>query len=102
MRRLIRWAVVAVVACPAIGLAAGCSATRQALRSGEPKVEFHMPPAETVDVRLQTESGPRPTPPPPFSVTDEYRDRGRWLTLFQIDVTPSEAAGVPPVPAESP
>ncbi len=105
MQRLIRFFLIrlfllALVACLAAALAAGCGATRQALRPGEPKVEFRLPAGETVDVGLRTEAPPRPPVAAPFSVTDE--SRGRWLTLFQIDVTPSEAAGVPSAPAESP
>ena len=102
MRRLIRYLLVALVACLVIGLAAGCGATRQALRPGEPKVELRLPPGETVDIGLRTETPPRPPVAPPFSVTDESRSMGRWLTLFQIDITPSEAAGLPPAPSEAP
>ncbi len=102
MRALNRFLLIALVAWAAASLVAGCSATRQALRRGEPKVEVHIPPSETVDIGLRTQAVPRPPEPPPFSVTDEDRDRGRWLTLFQMDINPSETAGVPPAPAESP
>jgi len=100
MRRLIRYLVLVLVAWCAVAVAAGCGATRQALRPGEPKVELHLPPGETVDIGLRTKAAPRPPLTPPFSVSDE--SSGRWLTLFQIDVTPSEAAGIPPAPTESP
>ncbi len=99
MRRPIRFLLLALVACLAIALAADCGAPRQAIRSGEPRVEVRLPPAEAVEIGIRRETAPQPPPSPPFSVSDE--SRGRWLTLFQIDVTPSEAAGIPPEPSES-
>ncbi len=102
MRALNRFLLVALAAWAAAGPVAGCSATREALLRGGPKVEVHIPPSETIDIGLRTQAVPRPPEPPPFAVTDEDRDRGRWLTLFQMDINPSETAGVPPAPAESP
>lgn len=100
MRRLVQVLLIALLVLLVIALAAGCSANRQALRPEGPKVEFRLPPAETVDIQLGQERAPQPRPSPPYSVSDE--SKGRWLTLFEIDVTPSEAAGIPPAPAESP
>ncbi len=88
--------VVAVVM-----LAAGCAATRQAYRRGGEVAEFRLPRSETVDIsimREQTYQGP--VAPMPPAVSDE--SAGRWLTLFRMDVTPAEAAGVPPPAGESP
>lgn len=100
MRRLVQVLLIALLVFLVIALAVGCSANRQALRPEGPKVEVRLPPAEAVDIRLRHETAPQPRPSPPYSVTDE--SEGRWLTLFEINVTPSEAAGVPSAPAESP
>lgn len=100
MRRLVQVLVITLLVFLVIALAAGCGANRQAVRPEEPKVEFRLPPAEAVDIRFGHERTPRPPLSSPPSVSDE--SAGRWLTLFEINVTPSEAAGVPPAPAESP
>ena len=100
MRRLVQLVLIALLVFLAIMLAAGCGAKRQALRPEGPRVELRLPPAEAVDMRLRQEKAPQPRPSLPYSVSDE--SEGRWLTLFEMNVTPSEAAGVPPTPAESP
>ena len=102
MRQRNRFLLLAFVACAAAGLAGSCGATREALRRGEPKVELRLPPGETVDIGLRTRASPQPPPPPPFSVTDEDRYRGRWLTLFEMDINPAETAGIPPAAPASP
>ena len=83
-----------------LGLIGGCAPGRQAVRPDRPGISLRLPPAEAVDMRLRQEEAPRPRPSPPYSVSDE--SEGRWLTLFEMNVTPSEAAGVPPAPAEAP
>lgn len=100
MRRPVQVLLIASLVFLAIALAVGCSANRQAVRPEAPKVEFRLPPAEAVDVRLRQEKVPQPGPSLPYSVPDE--SAGRWLNLFEMNVTPSEAAGLPPAPAESP
>jgi len=100
MRRLVQILVIALLVFLVVALAAGCGPTRQALIPEGPKAEFRLPPAETVDIRLGPERAPQPPRSSPPSVSDE--SAGRWLTLFEIDVTPSEAAGVPLAPAETP
>lgn len=100
MRRLVRFLLVALLALVVILLAAGCGSNRQALRPGGPEVEFRLPPAKAADIHLRemrAREAPQPQPP---SVADE--SKGRWLTLFEMNVTPSEAAGVAPAPEESP
>jgi hypothetical protein len=100
MSRLIRVLLIAVLAVLAVALAGGCGTTRQAIRSEGPAVEVRLPPAEAVDLRLRQEQVPRPPRSLPLSVSDE--SEGRWLTLFEMNVSPSEAAGVPTAPAGSP
>ena len=82
------------------GLIGGCAPGREAVRPDRPGFSVRLPPAEAVDVRLRQDQAPQPTPSHPYSVPDE--SAGRWLTLFEMNVNPSEAAGVPPAPAESP
>ncbi len=101
MRRSMRLVVVVPLVIAVAVLAAGCAATREAYRRGGEVAEFRLPAAETVDIRImreQTVGGP--VAPMPPSVSDE--SVGRWLTLFQMDINPSETAGVPPAAAESP
>ncbi|MGE5190515.1 MAG: hypothetical protein ACM3NF_10700 [Gemmatimonadota bacterium] len=100
MRRLTRALLIALLVALLLALAGGCAANRQAVRPDAPTVTLRLPPAEAVDLRLRQERAPGPPLSVPLSVSDE--SRGRWLTLFEVDVTPSEAAGVPPAAAESP
>ena len=93
MRRLNRVLLIAFLAVLALALAAGCGASRRALLPGEPRVEVRLPPAEAVDIRLHEERAPAAAQRQPQSVADEAQ--GRWLTLFEMNVVPSEAAGVP-------
>ncbi len=97
---LFRLLVIAAIAFVVVALASGCTASRQAVRGEGEVVEVRTPAAETVDVRLFREPAYAPAEPQPRAVSDE--SRGRWLTLFEMDVTPSEAAGVSPPPAASP
>lgn len=99
MRRLSRVMLIASLVILIVALAGGCGPTRQAVRSDGPTVELRLPPAEAVDLRLRHEQVPRPPRPVPLSVSEE--SEGRWLTLFEMNVTPSEAAGVPPAPGGS-
>lgn len=70
----------------------GCAPKKQALRPGESGVAIRLPPTEAMDVRLRPN---RPEAPPdlPFSVSDETR--GRWLTLFEVTVSPVSAGNLP-------
>lgn len=100
MRRPIRVLLIAALAILVVALAAGCAATREAARSERPSIEVRVPAAEAADLRLRQEEAPRPPRPAPLSVSDE--SEGRWLTLFEVNVSPSEAAGFPSAPAGSP
>lgn len=70
----------------------GCAPNRQAVRSGESGVAVRLPPVEAMDVRFRS-SRPETPPELPFSVTDETR--GRWLTLFEVTVSPVSAGSLP-------
>ncbi len=101
MTRPIRLILFEVLVVLVVLLAAGCATSRQAYRRGGDVAEFRLPPAETVDISIMREQTYQPPPAPmPPSVSDE--SARRWLTLFRMDITPSEAAGVPPPPSESP
>lgn len=100
MKRPILALLIALFLLMVLGLIGGCAPGRQAARPDRPGFSVRLPPAEAVDMRLRQERAPQPPPSPPYSVSDE--SAGRWLTLFEMNVTPSEAAGVPPAPAESP
>ncbi len=99
MRRLVCILLLAMFVLAVLGLIGGCAPARQALRPDGQQLPGRIPPAETVDIRLLQARPPRPPQSPPFSVPDE--SEGRWLTLFEVIVTPSEAAGVPSAPAGS-
>jgi len=73
-------------------LLCGCAPNRQAVQSGRPGVAIRLPPLEAMDIRSRSESREAP-PNPPFSVADEYR--GRWLTLFEVNVSPVSTGTVP-------
>lgn len=100
MGRRILLILLALLVFSVVLLAAGCTASRQAVRRDGDVIEVRLPPAESVDVRLLREPAYAPPAFGPPAVSDE--SRGRWLTLFEMDVTPSEAAGVPSPPPESP
>lgn len=100
MKRPVQVLPIALTVLLAIALGAGCGANRQALRPDRPAVEFRMPAVEAVDIRLREEKRGEVAPLQPPSVADE--SKGRWLTLFEMNVNPSGAAGIPPAPAESP
>ncbi len=100
MRRPILLLLIALLVVLIIALAAGCAANSEALRAEGSKVEVRLPPAEALDIRLRGHGPPQAPPSAPLSVSEEYQ--GRWLTLFQMNVTPSETAGVPPEPSDSP
>ena len=70
----------------------GCATKKQALRAEGSGVAVRLPPAEVVDLRLRSA---RPESPPqlPLSVMDEMR--GRWLTLFEVTVSPVAAGNLP-------
>jgi hypothetical protein len=78
-----------------VSLFGGCAQNKQALRpsdSAKSAVAVRLPPVEAMDVRLRSE---RPEVPPklPLSLTDETRDR--WLTLFEVTVSPVSAGNLP-------
>ncbi len=100
MKRLVYALLLALVLLIVLGLIGACAPGRQAVLPDRPGFSVRLPPAEAVDIRLGQERAPRPPRSSPPSVTDE--SAGRWLTLFEMNVTPSETAGVPRAPAESP
>ena len=75
-----------------VSLLGGCARNQQALRTENPGVAVRLPPVEAMDVRLRSE---RPEAPPklPLSLADETRDR--WLTLFEVTVSPVSAGNLP-------
>lgn len=100
MKRALEVLVAGLLAMFGIALAAGCGTTSQALRRDGAAVEVRLPPAEALELGLRHEAAPAPRVSTPFAVTDE--SAGRWLTLFEMNVTPSEAAGIPPSPPGTP
>ena len=70
----------------------GCAPKKQAVRSGRSGVAIRLPPVEAMDIRLRTERREAP-PKPPYSVADE--SRGRWLTLFEVNVSPVSTGNLP-------
>jgi hypothetical protein len=75
-----------------IFLSGGCAPKTHALRDNGPAAAVRQPPVKSMDVRLLSE---RPEVPPqlPYSVADEIR--GRWLTLFEVTVSPVSAGNLP-------
>ena len=75
-----------------VSVVGGCAPKKQALRAEGSSMAVRLTPVEVIDVRLRSE---RPESPPllPFSVADEMR--GRWLTLFEVTVSPVAAGNLP-------
>lgn len=63
---------------------AGCAAAREAARPEGRAVTVHVPAAESFDFSRRAEAPPSYIPPP-FFEDDEYRNTGRWLTLFEMN-----------------
>lgn len=70
----------------------GCAPKKQAVRSERFGVALRLPPVEAVDIRLRSERREAP-PKPPYSVADQ--SRGRWLTLFEVNVIPLSTGNLP-------
>jgi hypothetical protein len=75
-----------------IFLPGGCAPKAQGLRDNGPATAVRPPPSNSVDVRLLSEK-PEVPPRPPYSVADEIR--GRWLTLFEVTISPISAGTLP-------
>ncbi len=77
----------------------GCAARKEVVGKETPEVGVRLPAIEEsgISVRTQAES-PAMQHGMPLSEADEIR--GRWLTLFEIDVTPREEE-TPAVPART-
>ncbi|MGB3400563.1 MAG: hypothetical protein WBA34_10415 [Candidatus Deferrimicrobiaceae bacterium] len=75
-----------------IFLSGGCAPKTQVLRDNGPAAAVRPPPVKSMDVRLLSER-PEVRPQPPYSVADETR--GRWLTLFEVTVSPVSAGTLP-------
>ncbi|MDH3238059.1 MAG: hypothetical protein OEM47_06000 [Deltaproteobacteria bacterium] len=75
-----------------IFLSGGCAPKTQVLRDNGPAAAVRPPAVKSMEVRLLSE---RPEAPPqlPYSVADETR--GRWLTLFEVTVSPVSAGALP-------
>jgi len=73
-------------------LTGGCAPKTQGLRDNGPATAVRPPPAKSMDVRLLSET-PEVAPKPPYSVADETR--GRWLTLFELTMSPVSAGALP-------
>ncbi len=76
-------------------LLAGCTAAREAGR-GE-GIGVKVPAVESFEFTRKPEA-PAPPGPAPFFEDDEYRNTGRWLTLFELEFP--EGATPPHAPAE--
>lgn len=100
MNRPLRVLLLTLLILVVFALAAGCAANTQALRPEVRSVEVRVPPAEAVGIEMSAGAPIPPQAEAPFSVVDG--DRGRWLTLFEVNITPSESAGPPPAPFETP
>jgi hypothetical protein len=89
-----RWIVLPLAAASVmiIILTGGCAPKTQGLRDNGPATAVRPPPVKSVDVRLLSET-PEVAPKPPYSVADETR--GRWLTLFEITMSPVSAGTLP-------
>jgi hypothetical protein len=75
-----------------VSLFGGCAQNKHSLRAGEGGVAVRLPPVEAMDVSLRSERLEVP-PKLPISLTDETRDR--WLTLFEVTVSPISAGNLP-------
>ena len=73
-------------------LSGGCTPKTQVLRDNGPATAVRPPLVKSLDVRLLSET-PEVAPKPPYSVADETR--GRWLTLFEITMSPVSAGTLP-------
>lgn len=73
-------------------LSGGCAMKTQGLRDNGPATVVRPPPVGSVDVRLLSET-PEVAPKPPYSIADETR--GRWLTLFEVTMSPESAGTLP-------
>jgi hypothetical protein len=69
--------------------AGGCTSARQISRPESPAVVPGSPPAETFRIFKRTVP-PESSPEPPFSEVEADARHGRWLTLFEIDLTAAE------------
>jgi len=70
----------------------GCAPKTQVLRDNGPAAAVRPPTVKSMDVRLLSER-PEVPPQPPYSVADETR--GRWLTLFEVTISPGSAGTLP-------
>ena len=73
-------------------LSGGCTPKTQVLRDNGPATAVRPPLVKSLDVRLLSET-PEVAPIAPFSVADEYR--GRWLTLFEVTMSPVSTGTLP-------
>jgi hypothetical protein len=83
---------LATVSVMVFSLSGGCAPKTQVLRDNGPVAAVRPPAMKSMDVRLLSER-PEAPPQPPYSVADEAR--GRWLTLFEVTVSPVSAGTLP-------
>ena len=76
----------------AIILSGGCAPKTQGLLDNGPATAVRSPRVKSVNVRLLSET-PEVAPKPPYSIADETR--GRWLTLFEVTMSPVSAGTLP-------
>jgi hypothetical protein len=91
MKRRVR-VTVALAAC---ALLSGCAASRPEVKKGEPPgLSVRLPVADAATFNLESQPS-LGHPELPLSVADE--SRGRWLTLFELNYSPTKPSP-PPLP----
>ncbi len=89
--------IVALLVLPA--LHAGCAARKEVVAKEKPEVGVRLPAIgkSDISVQMQAES---PVMQHGLPLSEAEESRGRWLTLFEIDVSPGgethPASGPPP------
>ncbi len=100
MTHRIRVLLCALAALIAALLFFGCAAGKEAARPEGRAVTVRVPATETFEFTGKAQA-PAPPYPAAFFEDDEYRQTGRWLTLFEMNIYPTSTEPVEP-PAAPP